>query len=189
MSNRQDNPGSQPSAGGKLVVVSGPSGVGKSTINREVIRRSGAAFSTSATTRSPRDGEVDGRDYYFMDRPAFERMIERNELLEWADVFGNLYGTPAAVVREAMAGGKVVLLEIDVQGAMQVHEKLPEATFVLIAPPDDEELRRRLTGRGTESDESLQRRLGKARSELETARDSGIYDHVVINNDLETAIR
>ncbi len=174
---------------GRLVVISGPSGVGKSTISREVLRRSGATFSVSATTRQPRPGEVDGRDYRFVDRPAFERMIEQGELLEWAEVFGNLYGTPVGPVRDAMAAGKVVLLEIDVQGGLQVHEKMPSATFVLIEPPDDEELRRRLTGRGTEDDETLTRRLGKAREELRVARQSGAYDRVVVNRDIETAVR
>jgi guanylate kinase len=174
---------------GRLVVISGPSGVGKSTISREVLRRSGATFSVSATTRQPRPGEVDGRDYHFVDRSAFERMIEQGQLLEWAEVFGNLYGTPAGPVREAMAAGKVVLLEIDVQGGLQVHEKMPSETFVLIEPPDDEELRRRLAGRGTEDDETLTRRLGKAREELRVARQSGAYGRVVVNRDIETAVR
>ena len=119
---------------GKLVVVSGPSGVGKSTIDKEVVERSGAIFSVSITTRQPRPDEVDGRDYRFVDRETFERMIQRDRLLEWAEVFGNLYGTPSEPVRQAIADGQTILLEIDVQGALQVHEKMPDATFVLIAP-------------------------------------------------------
>ncbi len=175
--------------GGRLVVLSGPSGVGKSSINSDVARRTGAMFSVSVTTRPPRNGEVSGREYRFVDRAAFERMIERDELLEWAEIFGNLYGTPAGPVLEAFAADKVVLLEIDVQGALQVHEKMPEATFILVVPPDDEELQRRLRGRGTENAESFRMRYGKAKDELRIARDSKMYAHVVVNDNLETAIR
>lgn len=176
-------------AKGKLVVITGPSGVGKSTITREVLRRTGAEFSISATTRPPRQGEADGRDYRFVDRPAFERMIERGEMLEWAEVFGNLYGTPERPVREALDAGGTVVLEIDVQGGLQVHEKAPEAEFVLIAPPDDQELARRLRRRGSEDDEAAARRLAKASEELRTAERSGVYNHRVVNDDLEEAIR
>ncbi len=173
---------------GRLIVLSGPSGVGKSLISRNVVRRTGAMFSVSVTTRPPRKGETDGREYRFVDRPTFERMIERNELLEWATIFGNLYGTPAGPVQKAVASDKTVLLEIDVQGALQVHEKIPEAIFVLVAPPDEEELWRRLQERGTENAESLRMRYGEARDELRAAQQSGAYGHVVVNDDLETAI-
>ncbi len=173
---------------GRLIVLSGPSGVGKSLISRNVVRRTGAMFSVSVTTRPPRKGEADGREYRFVDRPTFKRMIERNELLEWATIFGNLYGTPAGPVQKAVASDKTVLLEIDVQGALQVHEKIPEAIFVLVAPPDEEELWRRLQERGTENAESLRMRYGEARDELRAARQSGAYGHVVVNDDLETAI-
>ena len=145
-------------------------------------------FSVSITTRPPRKGETDGREYRFVDRSTFERMIEQNELLEWAEIFGNLYGTPVGPVREAVASDKTVLLEIDVQGALQVHKKMPEATFILVVPPDEEELRRRLQGRGTEDAESFRMRYGKAKDEISTARESKIYAHVVVNDDLETAI-
>jgi len=174
--------------GGKLVVISGPSGVGKSTISKEVLRRTGAEFSVSVTTRKPRPGEVAGRDYLFVELSEFERMIKQGELLEWAEVFGNMYGTPAGPVGLAIEAGRTVLLEIDVQGALQVYEKMPTATFILIAPPSDEELARRLAGRGTEDEQSFQRRLGKARDELATARQSGAYGHIVINDDLEAAM-
>jgi guanylate kinase len=173
----------------RLVVVSGPSGVGKSTIDREAVRRSGAEFSVSATTRPPRPDEVDGREYRFVDRETFEQMIRRGELLEWADVFGEYYGTPAEPVRRAMDEGRTILLEIDVQGGLQVHEKMPEATFVLIVPPDEEALEMRLRRRGTEDEPQFQRRLGKAKQELEVARKSGAYQHIVVNDDLERAIR
>ena len=172
---------------GKLVVITGPSGVGKSTIVREVVRRTGAAFSVSVTTRRPRAGEADGREYRFVDEPTFRRMIEADELLEWAEVFGDLYGTPAAPVREALAAGKTVVLEIDVQGGLQVHRKMPDAAFVLILPPDADELTRRLRGRASES-AAAEQRLAKADDELRTAADSGVYNHRVVNDDLEAAI-
>jgi guanylate kinase len=173
---------------GKLVVVTGPSGVGKSTIVRELVRRTGASFSVSATTRRPRDGEVDGRQYRFVDRPTFEGMVERGELLEWAEVFGELYGTPSAPVRRAVEAGRTVVLEIDVQGGIQVHREMPDATFVLIEPPSDEELARRLAGRGSEDPRALARRLAKSNEEIRAARESGAYNHCVVNDDLDAAI-
>lgn len=173
---------------GKLVVVSGPSGVGKSTINREAMRRTNAAFSVSVTTREPRAGEIDGADYFFVDRETFKQRIEQDAFLEWADVFGNYYGTLAAPVEATLASGGLFVLEIDVQGAMQVHAKMPDATFVLVVPPSMEELKNRLIGRGTEDQESLQRRLGKSEAELKLSRDSGIYTHEVVNDDVETAV-
>jgi guanylate kinase len=173
---------------GRLVVISGPSGVGKGTIREAVLERTGAEFSVSATTRSPRPGEKNGRDYRFVGRDEFVRMRDRGELLEWAEVFGELYGTPEAPVRRAVADGRTVLLEIDVQGALQVHRKMPEATYVLIVPPSREELARRIGGRGTESDEDARRRLAKAEEEIAAARESGIYTHEVVNDDLDRAI-
>ena len=169
-------------------MVSGPSGVGKSTINREAMRRTNAAFSVSVTTRLPRAGEIDGVDYFFVDRETFKQRIEQDAFLEWADVFGNYYGTLAAPVEATLAAGGLFVLEIDVQGAMQVHKKMPDATFVLVVPPSMEELKNRLIGRGTEDQESLQRRLGKSEAELKLSRDSGIYTHQVVNDDVETAV-
>lgn len=173
---------------GKLIVISGPSGVGKSTITQEVLQRTGAEYSISATTRQTRPGEKDGRDYRFMDRDAFQRMIEHDQLLEWAEVFGRLYGTPAEPVRRAIRDGQTVLLEIDVQGGIQVSKKMPGATFILIVPPSDKELRRRLTGRGTEDKASYEARCAKATEELRVARQSGAYRHEIVNDDLEEAI-
>ncbi len=173
---------------GRLVVITGPSGVGKSTIVTMVLRRTGADYSVSATTRRPRPGEVDGKDYRFVSRDEFRRMIDAGELLEWADVFGNCYGTPAAPVRAAVAAGRTIVLDIDVQGGLQVAGKMPEAIFVLILPPSDEELARRLRGRGTESDEVVNRRLAKAQHEIRLARQSGVYTFTVVNDILEKAV-
>jgi len=180
--------GSRPGQRGKLVVLTGPSGAGKSTITREVLRRTGAAFSVSATTRRPREGEADGRDYRFVDRAAFERMVQRGELLEWAEVFGNLYGTPAEPVRRAIADGETVVLEIDIQGGLQVHEKAPDAEFVLIVPPSEQELARRLRGRGSEDEKTIARRLAKAAAERKAAEQSGVYTHCVVNDNLADAV-
>lgn len=174
---------------GKLVIITGPSGVGKSTIVREVLRRTGAAYSVSATTRRPRAGEADARDYAFIDRPTFQRMVQGGELLEWAEVHGELYGTPAVPVRQALEAGRTIVLDIDVQGGLQVHRKMPDATFVLIAPPSREELARRLSRRASESPQAAAGRLAKAADELRTATQSGVYNHCVVNDDLESAVR
>jgi len=174
---------------GKVVVVSGPSGVGKSTIVREVIARTGADFSVSVTTRKPRADEVDGREYHFVDRATFERMIDAGQLLEWAEVFGHYYGTPAGPVEEALADGRVILLDVDVQGARQVHRRMPDATFVLIVPPDQDALAARLRGRGSEGPEALAERFAKAQAEISAARDSGAYNHVIVNDELPEAVR
>ncbi len=171
------------------MVITGPSGVGKTTIRQEVIRRSNAKYSVSATTRQPRVGEADGRDYYFVDRPTFQRMIDKDELLEWADVFGQRYGTPEKPVKQAVQQGQTVILDIDVQGGLQVQRKMPEATFILVLPPSDEELARRLRGRGSENEAETARRLAAARKEIETAERSGVYKHEVVNDDLEQAIQ
>jgi len=173
---------------GKLFVISGPSGAGKSTIVRRVLERTGAVYSVSATTRRPRPGEIDGREYRFVDRSTFERMIRDGSLLEWAEVFGELYGTPAGPVQEALNAGRAVILEIDVQGALQVHEKMPEAVFILIEPPGREELTRRLQRRGTETPEAIRRRLDRAAEETDTAVRSGVYNYRVVNDDLDQAV-
>ncbi|MHC4295189.1 MAG: guanylate kinase, partial [Planctomycetota bacterium] len=136
---------------GKLVVISGPSGTGKSSIAHEVVRRTSARFSVSMTTRKPREGELDGREYHFVDRTSFQQMMDKDELLEHAEVFGQLYGTPRGPIEEAIAAGETILLDIDVQGGAQVKAKMPEATFVLIVPPDEGELNRRLRERGSEN--------------------------------------
>jgi guanylate kinase len=180
----------QPASGtGKLVVVTGPSGVGKSTIVREVLRRTGVKFSVSATTRAPREGEVNGREYFFVSPDEFRRMIAGDELLEHAEVFGQMYGTPARPVRDAVAGGQTLLLDIDVQGGLQVSKTMPSARFVLILPPSKQELERRLRGRGGDSEESIGKRLAKSQQEIDTALHSGVYNYQIVNDDLERAIQ
>ena len=162
--------------------------MGKSTIVARVRAETDAAFSVSATTRKPRPGEQDGREYRFVDRAAFEKMIEAGELLEWAKVFGEYYGTPADAARRALDDGRTVILEIDVQGGLQVHQKAPDAVFVLITAPDDAELKRRLAGRGTESAEVVAQRFAKAKHEIDTALASGVYTNTVVNDDLDAAV-
>lgn len=170
---------------GKLVVISGPSGAGKSTVCSRLIKEPRVELSVSATTRASRPGEVDGRDYYFLSRDEFERRVQQGEFLEHAEVFGNLYGTPRRAVEEAIDQGKVVLLEIDVQGALQVMEKFPQGIFIFLEPPDVEELTRRLGNRRTETDEQMRRRLETAPREM-AYRDR--YTHRVVNDDLDRAV-
>jgi guanylate kinase len=171
---------------GILFVIAGPSGVGKGTVVRAVRSRitEGLVGSTSVTTRPRREGEVDGRDYVFVDRPTFERMAADGELLETAEVFDNLYGTPAAFVETHLEHGDDVLLEIDVQGAAQIRERAPDAVLILLRPPSLEELARRLRSRGTESEDRIGRRLGEAERELAQA---SWFDHEVVNDELERA--
>ena len=173
---------------GRLIVITGPSGVGKSSIVSEVRRRCDAVFSVSATTRKPRPGEQDKEHYYFIDANTFKSMVDAGEMLESAEVFGECYGTPVRPVREAVDGGKNIILEIDVQGAMQVAEKVPDATFILIEPPSMDALESRLKRRGSETPQQREKRLGEAESELRMAGESGIYQHKVINDDLDAAI-
>uniref|UniRef100_UPI003D8EFBF6 guanylate kinase n=1 Tax=Gordonia sp. B7-2 TaxID=3420932 RepID=UPI003D8EFBF6 len=172
---------------GRLIVLVGPSAVGKST----VVARVRAAvpdlyFSVSATTRSPRPGEVDGRDYFFVGSDEFDRMIADDELLEWAAIHGGLQrsGTPSRPVLDALAAGSPVLVEVDLVGARNVVAHLPEATTVFLAPPSWDDLVARLTGRGTESPEAIERRLNTARTEM-AARDE--FDHVIVNSEVDRA--
>lgn len=169
-------------------MISGPSGVGKTTISRQVLQRTGAAFSVSATTRGQRNGERDGTDYVFVDVDTFRRMIAEGDLLEWAQVFGNYYGTPAGPVQTALDDGRTVVLEIDVQGGIQVAGRRPDAVGILILPPDEMTLSRRLSGRGLNGPEEMAERLAKARAEIDTARQSGAYKYEVINDDLAETV-
>ena len=171
---------------GTLVVLSGPSGTGKGTVCGVVRNHLGDAvrYSISATTRKPLTGEEHGREYFFFSKEEFEALRDQNGFLEWAQVYDNYYGTPRAFVEEVLASGKDCILEIDPQGALQVREATDEAVLVFIAPPSLEELRNRLTGRGTESAQEVEKRLSCAESEL-GYRDK--YDYIIINDDVETA--
>jgi guanylate kinase len=182
-----DPSGAGPTSPGRLLVISGASGSGKSTLLRHVLAHPEvrAGLSISATTRSPRPGEVDGREYYFLSRPDFEELIRRGELLEWAEVHGNLYGTPAEPVRQRLASGECLILEIDVQGALQVRRRIPEAQLIFIEPPSYDILETRLRLRSTEDEATLTRRLNNARSEMEQA---SLYDHRLMNEDLGRAV-
>ncbi|MEA2580568.1 MAG: guanylate kinase [Actinomycetota bacterium] len=164
-------------------MIAGPSGVGKGSVVKELRSRDpeGLALSISATTRAPRPGEVDRRDYFFLSDQEFQRMIDAGELLEWADVFDHRYGTPKDYVESRLQEGTDVLLEIDVVGAEEVRRVHPDALLILLAPPSMDELARRLRGRATETEDRVERRLAKAAWELEQAP---WFDHVVVNDDL-----
>lgn len=172
---------------GKLIVISGPSGAGKSTVVFKAIEnRSDVCFSTSVTTRKPRPGEVDGREYFFVDLDRFKEMVENDELLEHAEYVANSYGTPRAYVERQMDSGLNVLLDIEVQGAKQVHEKMPESVKIFIIPPSMDELKRRLEKRGTDTQRAIEARLIRARQEYAEA---DFYDYIIINDDPEKAAR
>jgi guanylate kinase len=173
-------------AAARLLVVSGPSGSGKSSIVRELIERLGIEFSVSATTRLPRPGERHGVHYNFISRRDFEQMIENDELLEWAIYNNRYYGTPEALIEETLADQRDILLEIEIQGARQVRERKPEAVMYFVAPPSLEELERRLRRRGDTSEEDIEDRLEIAQSEMAEAPD--LFDHIVVNDNLEQAI-
>ncbi len=172
---------------GKLIVISGPSGAGKSTVVFKAIEgREDVCFSTSVTTRKPRPGEVDGREYFFVDLDRFREMVENDELLEHAEYVANSYGTPRAYVEKKLNEGLNVLLDIEVQGARQVHEKMPEAVKVFIIPPSMEELQRRLEGRGTDTARAIEARLIRARQEYAEA---DFYDYIIVNDDADQAAK
>ena len=168
------------------LVLAAPSGAGKTTIARALRERRGdVVFSVSATTRRPRPGERDGVDYHFVDHAEFRRMIAAGELIEWAEVHGNLYGTPLRNVADAVARREYLLLDIDVQGARQIRRKLPEAVFVFVLPPSGQALAERLAGRGSEDVDVRLRRLSNARDEI---REAAHFDFAVVNDDLGRAV-
>ena len=171
---------------GKLFVITGPSGTGKGTVLKRVFADIDNIFySISAITRAPRPGEEHGREYYFVSVSDFERMIAENQLLEYAQYSGNYYGTPLKPILEKTDLGCDVVLEIELQGALQVRKHCPDAAFIFIAPPSMEELEQRLRGRGTEDEAHIQMRLAKAKEECAAADK---FDHIVVNDDLDTAV-
>ncbi len=173
-------------ARGLLLVISGPSGVGKSTILRRLSERIPFGFSVSATTRSPRPGEVDGTHYRFVDRGRFEAMIEAGELVEWAEYGGNLYGTPVSSIEAARRASPVVVLDIELEGARQVKNQFPDAVLVWVVPPSFDDLLERLRHRGDTDIDAVERRLERAARDMHLA--PSVFDHTIINDDLERAV-
>ncbi|AZV42209.1 guanylate kinase [Peribacillus asahii] len=171
---------------GLLIVLSGPSGVGKGTVRKAIFSEPDKSFeySISMTTRLPREGEVDGVDYFFKTREEFEALIEQGKLLEHAEFVGNYYGTPVDYVRETIEAGKDIFLEIEVEGAKQVREKFPDGLFIFLAPPSLSELENRIVNRGTDTEEVIQRRMKVAKEEIELM---SLYDYVVENDSVEKA--
>jgi guanylate kinase len=171
---------------GLLIVLSGPSGVGKGTVRKEIFSHIDTSFeySISMTTRKPREGEIDGVDYFFKSRGEFEQLIAEEKLLEYAEFVGNYYGTPVDYVRETLDKGKDVFLEIEVQGARQVRKKFPEGLFIFLMPPSLSELKNRIETRGTESEEVINNRLNVAKEEIEMMN---LYDYVVENDQIDHA--
>jgi len=172
---------------GLLIVMSGFSGAGKGTLLKRLMQlHDNYVFSVSMTTRNPREGEVDGKDYFFVTRDAFEKTISEQGLVEYAEYCGNYYGTPKAYVDEQLKNGKNVILDIEVQGAMQIKEKFPEALMVFVTPPSIEVLLKRLRSRGTEAEEVIQRRIHQGKEEIKKIDK---YEYVIINDDLDTAVK
>ena len=170
---------------GVLLVLSGPSGAGKGTICQKLREnRNDLSYSVSATTRAPRRGEVDGKDYFFLTIDRFKEMIANDEMLEYAEIYGNYYGTPRSYVMNILDQGRDVVLEIDPQGALQIKKRFPDAVFVFIVPPSLDELTKRIYKRGTDSEEVIKRRLSAATSELAYASK---YDYIIVNDEVEKA--
>ncbi len=173
---------------GKVIVISGPSGVGKSTICHRLCSDLPAEFSVSVTTRKARPGEEHERDYRYVTAEEFESLRDAGELLEWAEVYGHYYGTPIRAVNAAVSKGRAIILEIDIRGCMQVRERMPEAVAIFVLPPTSEEQARRIMGRNTDAREVIEQRLAKADGEIRYANESGCYDHFVVNDDIEATI-
>ncbi|MFM7372880.1 MAG: guanylate kinase [Sphaerospermopsis kisseleviana] len=171
---------------GKLIVLTGPSGVGKGTLMQKLLQlHPELYYSVSATTRSPRPGEINGQNYYFITRSQFEKLVAQGELLEWAEFAGNYYGTPRAAVLEQIQSGKLVILEIELEGARQIRTSYPNALSIFILPPSFSELEKRIRGRGQDSQEAIARRLNRAQEEIEAAAE---FDIQIVNDDLKTAL-
>ena len=173
---------------GLLIVLCGPSGVGKSTISRRLAEKLNLSYTVSATTRPKRPGDDRGKTYDHISKEEFFQRLDRNDFLEYAQVYGEYYGTPKHPALDYLAEGRDVLLEIDVQGALQVRYQYPEALLVFILPPDEETLLRRLTDRGRDSADDIAKRFRAAKREIQMAKGSRAFDHMVVNDDLEQAI-
>ena len=171
---------------GVLIILSGPSGTGKGTICKELLRSyPNLHYSVSATTRAPREGEINGINYWFIAKDEFQTMVENDDLLEWAEVYGNYYGTPKRYVQQQLDSGKDVVLEIDIQGAMQIKQKFPQGVFIYVVPPSLEELADRIYKRGTDAPEVIKKRLSSAAVELASAYN---YHYVVVNDSVQAAV-
>ena len=171
----------------KLIIITGPSGVGKGTVVKEILdQEKNIWLSISATTRKPRMGEKDGQNYYFLTDEIFKDMIDKKKFLEWAKFAGNYYGTPLATVKKKIEKGVIVLLEIEVEGAKQIKEKFKESLSIFLLPPSKEELERRIRNRGTEKEEAINRRLGRANYEIAS---SDKFDFVITNNDVDDTVK
>ncbi|MGM3308624.1 guanylate kinase [Anabaena sp. WFMT] len=171
---------------GKLIVLTGPSGVGKGTLMRSLLQRHPELYySVSVTTRSPRPGETNGENYYFISRNDFEQLVAQGEFLEWAEFAGNYYGTPRAAVLDHIQSGKLVVLEIELEGARQIRASFPSAHSIFILPPSFSELEKRIRGRGQDSQEAIARRLHRAEEEIKAANE---FDTQIVNDDFDTAV-
>ena len=192
MTQRRDIPSAdstEPSSPrGLLIVISGPSGVGKTSIVHRLVERLGAVFSISMTTRAQTTSDREGIDYYFVDEQRFREAVDRGELLEWAMVFDHHYGTPRQPVEEHLTAGRDVVLEIDVDGAIQIRQAMPESLLIFVSAPSEDELLNRLRKRAREDEATIQRRFREAQREMKQARDSRAYDHFLINDDLDRAV-
>jgi len=173
---------------GMLLIISGPSGVGKTTITHQVKLALNALFSVSMTTRPKAPEDREGVDYFFVDAPRFERSRDAGELLEWAQVFGNYYGTPKKPVEDALADGRLMILEIDVEGAVQVKQRMPDAYALFVLPPSEEVLLDRLRKRKRDEEAVIQRRFSKAKDEIARAKSCGVYDVFIVNDLLDDAV-
>lgn len=171
---------------GLIFIISGPSGGGKTSLTKRVMSElPNLRFSVSCTTREPREGEVNGKDYIFVKEPEFKRMVSEDKFVEYANVYGNLYGTPKSQFESAKLGGFDLILDIDVQGARQIRQKYPSCIFCFVAPSSMDELRSRLMRRGTEGDAEIERRVSVARKEMEESEE---YDYIIYNDDLDEAV-
>lgn len=170
---------------GSLIVISGFSGAGKGTVVKKLVEKFGYSLSVSATTRTPREGEIDGKDYYFKSEADFQNLIDYNGFIEWARYVDNYYGTPRKFVEQEMAAGRDVILEIEVQGAMNIREQYPDAILIFVTAPSADALKSRLKGRGTETAEDVNKRMKRA---VEEAESIPVYDYIVINNEIDKCV-